>query len=57
MDVTLLETCSHMIIMMQKVDPQAEGGARILIKESSIKSIEMWQILEKAPMIQPINCF
>ncbi len=41
MDVTLFRTCSHVIIMMQKVDPRAEGGVRILIKESSIKAIEM----------------
>jgi hypothetical protein len=27
-------------IKTQKVDPPAEGGARILIKESSIKAIE-----------------
>ncbi len=51
MDVTLFETCSHMIIMTRKVDPRAEGGARILIKESSIKAIEMWQVLEKALLI------
>ncbi len=48
MDVTLFETCSHVIIMMRKVGPQAEGVARILIKESSIKVIEMCQVLEKA---------
>jgi hypothetical protein len=48
MDVTLLQTCSHMIIMTQKVDPCAEEGVRILIKESSIKAIEMCGILEKA---------
>ncbi len=36
MDVTLLGTCSHVIIMTWKVDPHAEGGARILIKESYI---------------------
>ncbi len=40
MDVTLFGTCSHMIIMMRKVDRGAEGGARILIKESSIKAVE-----------------
>ncbi len=40
-DVTLFGTCSHMIIMTWKVDPHAEEGARILIKESSIKAIEM----------------
>ncbi len=44
MDVVLFRTCSHVIIKMQKVDPLAEGGARILIKESSIKVIEMCRI-------------
>jgi hypothetical protein len=33
-DVVLFGTHSHMIIKTQKVDPRAEGGARILIKES-----------------------
>jgi hypothetical protein len=51
MDVTLFGTCSHVIFMTQKVDPRAEGGARILIKESSIKVIEKWQVLEKARLI------
>ncbi len=51
MDVTLFKTCSHMVIMMQKVDLRAEGGARIFIKESSIKTIEMCRVLEKAPLI------
>ncbi len=41
MDVTLFETCSHVIIMTPKVDPLPEGGAKILIKESSIKAIVM----------------
>jgi hypothetical protein len=41
MDVVLFKTCSHMIIKIQKVDPLIEGGARILIKETSIKVIEM----------------
>ncbi len=41
MDVTLFETFSHVIIMIKKVDQHAEGGARILIKESYIKAIEM----------------
>ncbi len=40
MDVVLFGTCNHMIIKMRKVDPRAEGGVRILIKESSIKGIE-----------------
>ena len=33
---------SHVIIKMQKVDPRAEGGARILIKESDrdVSSLE-----------------
>jgi hypothetical protein len=51
MDVTLFGTCSHMIIMTRKVDPCAEGGARILIKKSSVKAIEMCQVLEKAQLI------
>jgi hypothetical protein len=51
MDVTLFGACSHVIIMMGKVDPLIVGGARILIKESSIKAIEMWQVLEKAQLI------
>jgi hypothetical protein len=46
---SVLGTCSHVIIMTQK-----EGGARIIIKESSIKAIEMWQVLENAPLI-PVN--
>ncbi len=41
MDVVLFGTCSHMLIITRKVDPCAEGGARILIMESSIKAIEM----------------
>jgi hypothetical protein len=48
MDVTLFETCSHVILITWKVDPHAEGGVRILITESSIKAIEMLQVLEKA---------
>ncbi len=51
MDVTLFGTSSHMIIMMRKVDPLAEGGVRILIKESSIKVMEIWRVLEKARLI------
>jgi hypothetical protein len=51
MDVTLFGACSHVIIMMRKVDPCAEGGARILIKESAIKATEMWRVLEKARLI------
>ncbi len=33
-DVDLFGSHSHMIIKTQKVDPRAEGGMRILIKES-----------------------
>ncbi len=40
MDVSLFSSCSHATIKTQKVDPHAEGGAGILIKESSIKAIE-----------------
>ncbi len=40
MDVSLFSSCSHVTIKTRKVDPRAEGGARILIKESSIKAIE-----------------
>ncbi len=32
-DVVLFRTHSHVIIKTRKVDPRAEGGARILIKE------------------------
>ncbi len=35
MDVSLFSSDSHVIIKTQNVDPRAEGGARILIKESS----------------------
>ncbi len=48
MDVTLFGTCCHVIIMTGKVDPHIEGGARILMKESSIKMIEMCQVDGKA---------
>ncbi len=41
MGVVMFRTCSHVIIKMRKVGPLAEGGARILIKKSSIKAIEM----------------
>jgi hypothetical protein len=50
-NVTLFETCSHVIIITRKVDPHAEGGVRILITESSIKAIEMLRVLEKARLI------
>jgi hypothetical protein len=51
MDSTLFETCSHVIIMTRKVDPLPEGGAKVLIKESSIKAIVMWRVLEKARLV------
>ncbi len=41
MDVILFRTFSHVIIMRGKVDPCAERGAGILIKESSTKVIDM----------------
>ncbi len=41
MDVTLIRTFSHVIIMTQKEDPCTERGAEIFIKESSIKAIDM----------------
>ncbi len=37
MEVILFRTFSHVIIMTWKVDPHAEGGTGIFIKESSIK--------------------
>ncbi len=40
MDVGLFSSCSHVTIKTRNVYPRAEGGARILIKESSIKAIE-----------------
>jgi hypothetical protein len=42
--VVLFGTCSHVIIMMQKKDPRAEGGARILINESYIKAIKIRRV-------------
>ncbi len=44
MDVVLFGTCSHVIKKKRKVDQRAEGGARILIKESSIKAKEMCRV-------------
>ncbi len=40
--MVLFWTHSHVIIKTQKVDPHAEGGARILIKESDrdVSSLE-----------------
>jgi hypothetical protein len=55
MDVILFKTLSHMIIMMRKVDPRAEKGAGILIKESSIKVIDACRDSGKAQMIKPIK--
>ena len=42
MDVSLFSSDSHVIIKTRKVDPRAEGGARILIKESDrdVSSLE-----------------
>ncbi len=57
MDVTLFETCSHVIIMRRKVDPWAEGGARILIKESSITATEIWRVLEKPGLIKSATSY
>ncbi len=48
MGAILFRTFSHVIIVMQKVDPRAEKGAGISIKESSIKVIDARQNLEKA---------
>ncbi len=42
MDVILFRTFNHVIIMMWKVDPRAEKGKGILIKESSIKVIDAY---------------
>jgi hypothetical protein len=52
MDVTLFRTFSHMIIMTLKVDPHAERGVGIFIKESFIKDIDARQALGKAQLIQ-----
>ncbi len=41
MGVTQFRTLSHVIKMMQKVDPHAERGAGIFIKGSSIKVIDV----------------
>jgi hypothetical protein len=41
MNVILLRTFSHVIIMTGKVDPHTEKGAGILIKESSVEEIDM----------------
>ncbi len=48
MDVILFDSLSYKIIMTPKVYPLADVGARILIKESSIKAIDVHQGLEKA---------
>ncbi len=39
-EVILFRTFIHVIIMMQKADPQPEEGVGILIMESSIKVID-----------------
>ncbi len=43
MDVILFTNFSHVIIMTQKVNPHGGGGAGILIKESSVKVMDMHQ--------------
>jgi hypothetical protein len=43
MDVIQFRTFSHVIIMRWKVDPPAERGAGILIKENSFKMIDARQ--------------
>jgi hypothetical protein len=40
-DVGLFSSCSHVIIKTQKVDPCAEGGERILIKESDRDEVSL----------------
>ncbi len=51
MDVTLFGTCSHVTIIMWKVDPRAEGGARIFIKEKFYQSDTNAPSLGKAQLI------
>ncbi len=51
MDVTLFRTFSHVTIMKWKVDPHAERGAGIFIKEDSIKAINVRRVLGKAGQI------
>jgi hypothetical protein len=51
MDVILFMTFSHLIIMTRKMDPHAEGGVGILIKERSINEIDMHLDLGKARLI------
>ncbi len=58
MDVIPFGSFSHVIIMKLKVDPYklkvdpyTVGGARILIKENSIKAIDACQCLKKAQLI------
>jgi hypothetical protein len=45
-DVVLFGSHSHMIIKMQKVDPRAGRGARILIKESDRDVVESREKLD-----------
>ncbi len=47
MNAFLFTTFSHVVTMTGKVDPCVEGGAGILIKESSIKVIDAYQDLGK----------
>jgi hypothetical protein len=51
MDVFLFRTFGHVIIMMWIVDPCAERGVGILIKESSIKEIDTGRDSGKAQLI------
>jgi hypothetical protein len=51
MDLILFRTFSHVIIMTLKVDPRTQGGARMLIKESYIKVIDMNGDSGKAQLI------
>jgi hypothetical protein len=48
MDVFLFRTFSHVIIIMRIVDPHAEKGAGIFIKESSPKAIDAHRDLGKS---------
>jgi hypothetical protein len=51
MDVILFRTFSNVIMMRQKVDPCTERGLGILIKESSIKVIDVCHDSGKAQLI------
>jgi hypothetical protein len=54
MDIILFRSFSRMVIMTLKMDPCAEGGAGILIQESSIKAIDVRTGLGKAQLITRI---